>query len=175
MPPVRTESQTTCADFRPVRQCFMKGILLFNANVGLEMPTTLAVRATLNAVGVSPISEAILSTRRPMAVSPTYPMERHDVGRIRKTPGRRPRALYAMPALRRDVKLGGSLTSCRSQAATEHSLFRIDKDVSRAFVPPDARPNSKQQYRAGRKHVLPTWFLRKRRNEVHLKSLIGEA
>jgi hypothetical protein len=127
----------------------MKGILLFNANVGLEMPTTLAVRATLNGVGVSPISEAILSTRRPMAVSPTYPMERHDVGRIRKTPGRRPRALYAMPALRRDVKLGGSLTSCRSQAATEHSLFRIDKDVSRAFVPPDARPNSKQQLPRG--------------------------
>jgi hypothetical protein len=70
------------------------------------------------------LSEEILSTKRPMAFSATYPMEGHDVGRIRNTPGRGPRALYAMPTLRRDVKLGGRLPSCRSQAATEHSLFR---------------------------------------------------
>jgi hypothetical protein len=62
------------------------------------------------------------STKRPIAPSSTN-QGYNDGERIRKASSRGPRAVYGMPGVRKDLKLGRTPASSRSQAATGHSIF----------------------------------------------------
>src|SRR5437660_11202065 len=55
----------------------------------------------------------------------------NDSGRIRKGSRRGTRVIYGVPPVRRDLKLGRTPTSSRTQGVTGHSVFRSLKDLNR--------------------------------------------
>src|SRR5215469_364432 len=71
-------------------------------------------RASVGQV-LRPSKSAILSTKRPIALSPTN-QGHNDDGRLPKASGCGPKALYGMPGVQRDLMLGRTPTSSRLQA-----------------------------------------------------------
>ena len=112
----------------------------------------------------APLKSEILSTKRPIALSPTN-QGHNDNGRLRKASGCGPKALYGMPGVQRDLMLGRTPTSSRLQAfriqarkgLTKSGLFQVLLCLATQFLNSPRQNFSFDCQQSARS--LPQWTL----------------